>query len=79
VLSENFIALGGPRRAMLERLRAEHPIALHGVSLSIAGSDPLDDAYLRGLRELADRVEPLFVSDHLCWTTSAGQHDRLSR
>lgn len=79
VVSENFIALGGPRSAMLERLRAEHPIALHGVSLSIAGSDPLDDAYLRGLRELADRVEPVFVSDHLCWTTLGGHqsHDLL--
>ena len=65
---------------MLERLRAEHPIALHGVSSSIAGSDPLDDAeYLRGLRELADRVEPAFVSDHLCWTTLGGHqsHDLL--
>ena len=79
VVSENFIALGGPRSAMLERLRAEHPIALHGVSLSIAGSDPLDDEYLRGLRALADRVEPVFVSDHLCWTTLGGHqsHDLL--
>ncbi len=79
VLSENFIDLGGPRRAMLERLRAEHPIALHGVSLSIAGSDALDDAYLRGLRALADQVEPAFVSDHLCWTTLGGHqsHDLL--
>jgi uncharacterized protein (UPF0276 family) len=79
VVSENFIALGGPRRAMLERLRAAHPIALHGVSLSIAGSDPLDDEYLRGLRALADQVEPSFVSDHLCWTTLGGHqsHDLL--
>ena len=79
VVSESFIELGGPRRAMLERLRADHSIALHGVSLSIAGSDPLDDAYLRGLRALADRVEPAFVSDHLCWTTLGGHqsHDLL--
>ncbi|MEX2205031.1 MAG: DUF692 family multinuclear iron-containing protein [Myxococcota bacterium] len=79
VVSENFIALGGPRRAMLERLRAAHPIALHGVSLSIAGSDPLDDAYLWGLRALAEQVEPMFVSDHLCWTTLGGHqsHDLL--
>ena len=81
VVSENFIATGGPRRAMLERLRADHPIALHGVSLSIAGSDPLDDAYLRGLRALSDEVAPLFVSDHLCWTTLGGRqsHDLLAR
>ncbi len=79
VVSENFLALGGPRRAMLERLRAAHPIALHGVSLSIAGSDPLDDDYLRGLRALADEIAPLFVSDHLCWTTLGGKtsHDLL--
>ncbi len=79
VVSENFVALGGPRRAMLERLRAEHPIALHGVSLSIAGSDPLDDDYLRGLRALSDQIEPVFVSDHLCWTTLGGHqsHDLL--
>ena len=79
VLSENFIDLGGPRRAMLERLRADHPIALHGVSLSIAGTDPLDEDYLRGLRALADQVEPAFVSDHLCWTTLGGHqsHDLL--
>ncbi|MGH7291910.1 MAG: MNIO family bufferin maturase, partial [Myxococcota bacterium] len=79
VVTENVLGIGGARRAMLDRVRADHPIALHGVSLSIAGTDPLDDSYLRDLRALADRVEPRFVSDHLCWTALAGRqsHDLL--
>jgi uncharacterized protein (UPF0276 family) len=79
VLSDHYLGVGGARRALLERLRAEHPLALHGVSLSIAGSEPVDAAYLAGLRELAERVEPLFVSDHLCWTALGGHqsHDLL--
>jgi uncharacterized protein (UPF0276 family) len=79
VLSDHYIGVGGPRRALLERLRAAYPLALHGVSLSIAGSEPIDDAYLGGLRELAERVDPLFVSDHLCWTALGGHesHDLL--
>lgn len=79
VVSDNFIALGGPRRDMLARLRADHPIILHGVSLSIAGTGPLPGRYLRGLKALADWVEPAWVSDHLCWTSLGGResHDLL--
>ena len=79
VLSDGFIGVGGRRRAMLENLRADYPILLHGVSLSIAGSDPLDGEYMRGLRELCDRIEPISVSDHLCWTALGGHesHDLL--
>jgi hypothetical protein len=79
VVSDNFIGVGGPRRAQLEKLRAERPLALHGVGLSIAGSAPLDAGYLAGLRELAERLEPAFVSDHLCWTALGGfqSHDLL--
>jgi hypothetical protein len=79
VLSDNFIGVGGPRRAMLERLRSDHPIVLHGVGLSIAGSAPLSEEYLHGLRELADRVAPAWLSDHLCWTSLGGHqsHDLL--
>jgi uncharacterized protein len=73
-VSETLIGVGGARRAMLDRLRADYPILLHGVGLGIAGSDALDAAHLRGLRELADSVEPAFVSDHLCWTGISGQH-----
>src|SRR5262245_56186772 len=74
ILADAFIAAGGVRRRWLERLRADYPVALHGVSLSIAGQHPLDPAYLRGLRALADWLEPEWHGDHLCWT-ALGQHE----
>jgi len=79
VLSDHYIGVGGTRRALLERLRAAHPVALHGVSLSIAGAEPFDREYLEGLAALAAWLEPTFVSDHLCWTALAGHqsHDLL--
>lgn len=79
ILSENFMGIGGRTRQMLLRLRADYPLVLHGVSLSIAGSDPLDDGHLARLRALADDVEPRFVSDHLSWTRWRGResHDLL--
>jgi uncharacterized protein (UPF0276 family) len=79
IVSENYIGIGGPRRALLERVRSERAVAMHGVSLSIAGSGALDADYLRGLRELAVWLEPAFVSDHLCWTALGGResHDLL--
>jgi uncharacterized protein (UPF0276 family) len=67
-LTENYLVPGGRPLHYLERLRANYPLVLHGVSLSIGGVDPLDDAYLRDVRALADRVQPLWISDHLCWT-----------
>jgi uncharacterized protein (UPF0276 family) len=78
-VSDPLSGVGGPRRAKLDALRADHPILLHGVGLSIAASEPLSEPYLRGLRELADSIEPVFVSDHLCWTGFGGQqsHDLL--
>ncbi|MFZ0485929.1 MAG: DUF692 domain-containing protein, partial [Arenicellales bacterium] len=51
-----------------------YPVVMHGVSLSIGGTDPLDRDYLRRLKELADRIEPHWISDHLCWTGFAGKH-----
>jgi hypothetical protein len=79
VLSDHYIGVGGKRRALLERLRTRHPLALHGVSLSIAGSEALDRDYLDGLAALSRQIEPLFVSDHLCWTAVGGHqsHDLL--
>jgi uncharacterized protein len=67
-LTENYMVPGGKPLHYLERLRARYPIALHGVSLSIGSTDPLNQQYLRDLKTLADRVEPAWVSDHLCWT-----------
>lgn len=79
LLSENYLGVGGPRRAQLEQLRASHVVALHGVSLGIANDHPPREDYLPALRELADFVEPAFVSDHLCWTGFGGRnsHDLL--
>src|SRR5262249_49029316 len=79
VISENFMIPGGRPLAILERVRAERPVVLHGVSLSIGSTDPLNVAYLDELRALAARIEPAWVSDHLCWG-SHGQryaHDLL--
>jgi uncharacterized protein len=68
VISENYMVKGGPPLAALERIRADYPIVMHGVSMSIASTAPLDMDYLRALKDLADRFQPQFISDHLCWT-----------
>ena len=79
VISENFMVAGGRPLTVIDRARERYPIAMHGVSMSIGSADGLDDAYLRRLKVLADRVRPLWVSDHLCWTGVAGfnSHDLL--
>lgn len=79
VISENFLVAGGRPLAVLEKVRRDYPIALHGVSLSIGGSDPLDRAHLTALRALERKIEPAIVSDHLCWGTAGGHyaHDLL--
>jgi uncharacterized protein (UPF0276 family) len=66
-ISENFMIPGGRPLAVLERVRADTPVVLHGVSLSIGSTDDLNVAYLDALRALADRIQPAWVSDHLCW------------
>ncbi|MDM4768175.1 DUF692 domain-containing protein [Pelomonas sp. SE-A7] len=68
IISENYLVPGGKPLRHLENLRRDYPLVMHGVSLSIGSSDPLDLAYLDQLKALADRVEPGWVSDHLCWT-----------
>jgi uncharacterized protein (UPF0276 family) len=74
VISENYMVKGGRPLQVLERVRRDYPLALHGVSLSIGSADPLDRAYLDRLRDLAARIEPAWVSDHLCWTSIGGHH-----
>lgn len=78
-ISENYLVPGGKPLHYLERIRNRYPVALHGVSLSIGGADPLDRNYLLQLKALADRIEPLWVSDHLCWTGVGGKnlHDLM--
>ena len=78
-LSENYMVPGGKPLYYLDRIRAEYPVVLHGVSMSIGSSDPLDLEYLKELKALADRIEPAWMSDHLCWTGIArrNMHDLL--
>jgi hypothetical protein len=79
VISENFLVPGGRPLAVLEKVRQDFPVLLHGVSLSIGASDRLNIGYLKKLRELADRFSPAWVSDHLCWGSAGGSyaHDLL--
>lgn len=79
IISENFMVDGGRPLHTLDAVRERHQVAMHGVSLSIGSSTGLDRAYLSRLKVLADRVRPLWVSDHLCWTGIDGwsTHDLL--
>jgi hypothetical protein len=72
IVSENYMVPGGRPLVWLDRFRQRFPLAMHGVSLSIGGTDPLDDGYLARLAALAHRVEPAWISDHLCWTGVQG-------
>lgn len=79
IITENYLVSGGKPLYYLDRIRERYPLVMHGVSLSVGGSDPLDPNYLRDVKALADRVEPWWVSDHLCWTGVDGRnlHDLL--
>lgn len=74
IISENFMGIGGRSRRHIEKIRADYPIATHGVGLGIAGLDPLNERYLKLLKELMDWLQPAMVTDHLCWTSWKGQH-----
>ncbi|HEY2386010.1 MAG TPA: DUF692 domain-containing protein [Candidatus Binatia bacterium] len=79
VISENFMLDGGRPLTVLDRTRAIAPVVLHGVSLSLGSTDPLNPDYLDALAALAARVEPAWISDHLCWGSVGGRyaHDLL--
>lgn len=79
ILSENYMQTKGRPLHFLDQVAERYPIAMHGVSLSIGGTDPLDRAYLTELKGLRDRTGALWVSDHLCFTGVAGKntHDLL--
>ena len=72
VVSENYMVDGGLPLVWLDRFRERYPLVMHGVSMSIGSTDPLDEDYLARLAALAQRVEPAWVSDHLCWTGVQG-------
>jgi hypothetical protein len=78
-LTENYLVPGGKPLDNLMRIRERYPMAMHGVSMSIGSTQPLDRNYLEQVKALAARVEPQWVSDHLCWTGIAGRnmHDLL--
>ncbi len=79
VISENFMDSGGRPRHVLRQIAEHYPVVMHGVSLSIGSTDPLNKGYLKKLKALAAEVQPLWVSDHLCWTGVNGlnTHDLL--
>jgi uncharacterized protein (UPF0276 family) len=79
IISENYLMPGGKPLHYLDRIRAEYPLVMHGVSMSIGSTDPLNPEYLRALKALIERVQPAWVSDHLCFTGVHGRnlHDLL--
>ncbi len=74
VISENFFARGGRPLAVLEKVRADLPVVMHGVSLSIGSTDPLNAGYLADLKQLAARFQPAWISDHLCWGSHGSRY-----
>ena len=79
ILSENYMHTGGRPLRVLDEVAAHYPIVMHGVSMNIGGTDPLDRAYLRDLKALQQRCGARWISDHLCWTGVDGKnlHDLL--
>lgn len=73
VHAENYMVDGGPRLAMLEELRRERPLSLHGVGLSLGSADEPDRDHLAALKRLVDRFQPTLVSEHLAWSRFDGR------
>lgn len=79
IITENYLVPGGKPLHYLDSIRADYPLVMHGVSLSIGSCDPLNFNYLRQVKALTERIEPAWISDHLCWTGVDGinLHDLL--
>ncbi len=79
IISENYMVKGGRQLYHLDRVKERYPLVMHGVSMSIGSTDPLNKAYLQDLKTLAERVKPEWISDHLCWTSHGGHntHDLM--
>ncbi|KTC71541.1 hypothetical protein Lbir_1693 [Legionella birminghamensis] len=73
ILTENYLVDGGRPLYYLDKIRENYPMCMHGVSLSIGNLDPLNENYLKRVKQLADRIQAKWISDHLCWT---GVHQR---
>jgi len=74
VHSENYFVDGGPALVALDAIRADYPLSLHGVGMSLGSADALDSGHLRRLKRLAERIEPAAISEHLCWGRVDGRH-----
>jgi len=74
VHSENFFGAGGASLAWLERFRGLYPLSFHGVGLSLGSSEAVDAVHLAKLASLVKRFQPALVSEHACWSSSAGRH-----
>lgn len=79
IISENFMDSGGRPRHILHQIAERYPVVMHGVSMSIGSTEPLNFTYLKRLKQLAKEIEPAWISDHLCWTGVLGvnSHDLL--
>jgi uncharacterized protein (UPF0276 family) len=79
IITENYLVDGGKPLYYLDKIRENYPIVMHGVSLSIGSTDPIDFDYLKQVKQLAERIEPIWISDHLCWTgvNQLNMHDLL--
>lgn len=79
IVTENFLNTGGRPMWVLDQIAERHPIVVHGVSMSVGSTDPVDRDFMRKIKALADRVKAVWVSDHVCWTGVAGRnlHDLL--
>lgn len=79
IISENYMATDGRPKRVLEQVREHYPVVMHGVSLSVGSTDPLDKEYLEKLKALADWLQPAWISDHVCWTgvNKTNSHDLL--
>ena len=79
IITENYLIDGGKPLFYLDKIRENYPIAMHGVSLSIGSTDPIDMSYLAQVKALSERIEPIWISDHLCWTgvDKLNMHDLL--
>ncbi len=79
VISDNYMVDGGKPLVMLDKIRADYPMVMHGVSMSIGAIKGVDPEYLRKLKKLEQRIQPMWLSDHLCWTGVHGRnlHDLL--